>query len=202
MKVKKTAQENHLSSTTRGHVVPILSFLLGKIVTSFSSTGSCSYYIMPTPISFNGVSSDPSALTLSLGCPEFQNMFRISALASITADSSVGSTSMLFAYKTLIQVLISRDATGHKISVYKTDEPVTTLLFIQPLAKVGWDFFVFLQINQTEAHFALRSSKNYALEFHKKWKKSFGKELIFPETSFFSILDERVILLRKERINH
>ena len=142
---------------------------------AFPSPGKCSYYILPSSKTFTGVANDPQAIHNTNYCPQSSSSFRVSLLAKLTADVPTSESPILFAYHNIIQVFIKRDGAGHKLQVFKTGEVSGGLLFSEPIGKVNWIFFLFLQVTPAEAHLALRSWKNYAHEFHRKWKKSFSK---------------------------
>ena len=155
--------------------VLIYQLLFSLAMASFPPPGKCSYYILPSAKTFTGVANDPEAIQKGNNCPQSTSSFRVSILAKLTGDVPTSESAILFAYHNIIQVFIKRDGAGHKLEVFKTGEANGGLLFSEPIGKLNWKFLVFLQITPTEAHLALRSWKNYAHEFHRKWKVSFGK---------------------------
>ena len=180
---RKVRSKRYLVGTQKqrvGSKIIFVSLLLAgySIASSYPPTGKCSYYILPSTKTFSGVANDPQAIQNTNNCPQSSGSFRVSILAKLTADVPASESAILFAYHNIIQVFIKRDGVGHKLEVFKTGEVNGGLLFSEPIGKLNWEFFVFLQVTNTEAHLALRSWKNYAHEFHRKWKVSFGKFIL------------------------
>ena len=146
----------------------LLTTLIHITVTSFPPPGKCSYYILPSAKTFTGQANDPQAIQNTNNCPQSSSSFRVSILAKLTADLLPKDSAILFAYHNTIQVFIKRNGAGHKVEVFKTGEPNGGLLLSEPIEKLNWQFFFFLQITPTEAHIALRSGKNFAHELHRK----------------------------------
>ena len=150
--------------------------LISLTASSFPPPGKCSYYILPAPRTFFGQTNDPQAIQNTNSCPQSSSSFRVSILAKLISNVASGESAILFAYHNLIQVFIKRDGTGHKLEVFKAGEGNGGLILSEPIGKLNWQFLLFLQITPTEAHIALRSSKNFAYELDRKWKVAFGNQ--------------------------
>ena len=183
---RKVCATFQLKLITRGFLVFLALLKDSTVNCSYPPPGKCSYYVLSSTKTFTGVTNDPQAVQQTNLCPQSESSFRVAMIGKLTANVPPGESAILFAYHNIIQIFVKRDGAGHKIEVFKVGETNGGLLFSEPMGKLNWQFFIFLQITPTEAHFALRSWKYFAHENHRKWKKSFSKPAQFMFSLIFS----------------
>ena len=153
----------------------------------FPPSGKCFLQKFDGLYTYTGTPSNPTKLSAVMNCDPAQNSFQFMSWIKLTADVAQGQQRYFFRYSTTINLYFKGLASNnHEILLIKTNESPTQLLNI-PVGKSGKWMFLWLQVTQSQASLAVRSTMSWDMEENRVFGFTFGNFSNFLKTSFFQV---------------
>ena len=134
-----------------------------------------------------GGQTTPTTTTFQVDCLSSQNSFQFSTWVKLSSNVPENEIRVLFMYHQKIHLGFRGLAGGnHEVVVLKYDESNTTPIMTSPIGAIGKWRFIWLQVTNTKASLAVRSTRTYYFENHKYYEYTYRK-INQRQKSIFSV---------------